>query len=228
MALGLQTEVTAGDFLPIVKYDARAGRWTRRDRDNVGNVDEVDITNQFRAVFDLENIEVGYMDLTGAQPRWTMQHVSQGLPKKPEGEGWRQGFRLRLKLGKDIGGDVREFASAAKAVIRPIDELHTAFMAAPERQQGKLPIVTMTGTSVVETVAPGGVKQRNYAPKLEIVGWVDRPKDIAAQNAATQPANGAAHAAQASPPSTGATRMESPAPAAAAAPKAAAMAEDFG
>ena len=35
MGLGLSISSSSeggGDFLPIIKYDARAGRWTRRDR----------------------------------------------------------------------------------------------------------------------------------------------------------------------------------------------------
>ncbi len=45
------------DFLPIVKYDARSGRMARLDRDGGDNVSH-DVTRTFKAVFDLENLDV--------------------------------------------------------------------------------------------------------------------------------------------------------------------------
>ena len=63
---GFSTEMSGGgDFTPIVKYDSRAGRIFRVDRvqTNDGFVsDPVDITQGFKAVFDFENIEVGWID----------------------------------------------------------------------------------------------------------------------------------------------------------------------
>ena len=38
------------DFLPIVKYDARSGRISRRDREN-GETHEADITKSFKHDF---------------------------------------------------------------------------------------------------------------------------------------------------------------------------------
>ena len=48
---------SGGSFLPIVKYDARAGRVARVDRDN-GESTATDITNSFKAVFDFNIFEV--------------------------------------------------------------------------------------------------------------------------------------------------------------------------
>ena len=64
---GFSTEPTSGDFLPIIKYDARAGRFFRIDRGANGN-EPVDITDSFAAVFDFENVEVGWMNFSGPQP----------------------------------------------------------------------------------------------------------------------------------------------------------------
>ena len=78
MALGFSNTGTSsggGDFLPIVKYDARAGRFFRVDRED-GVSTPVDITRSFKAVFDFENVETGWIassrDLlpTSRCPRW--------------------------------------------------------------------------------------------------------------------------------------------------------------
>src|SRR5687768_12925228 len=107
MSLGLPT---LGEQKPIVKYDARAGRIFRIDRaDGVNN--QVEITNGFKAVFDLANIEVGYVHfMEGGAPEWAMVKVGQQLPPRPSKE-FRQGFRMNIKLPAALGGDTREFAS---------------------------------------------------------------------------------------------------------------------
>ena len=50
-----------GSFLPIIKYDSRSGRLSRRDRENGENSD-VDITRNFKAIFDFENVEIGFIN----------------------------------------------------------------------------------------------------------------------------------------------------------------------
>ena len=62
MPLNLNTE-GGGDFLPICKYDTRAGRMIRVDRTQGANgwdTDEVDITDKFTAVMDFANCEDCY------------------------------------------------------------------------------------------------------------------------------------------------------------------------
>ena len=60
MYLGFSTAPSeGGDFTPIVKYDARAGRMFRMDRiENNGNFanEAVDITQSFKAIVDFENM----------------------------------------------------------------------------------------------------------------------------------------------------------------------------
>ncbi|HKD75563.1 MAG TPA: hypothetical protein VKB76_08720, partial [Ktedonobacterales bacterium] len=70
------TPSTGGDFLPIIKYDARAGRIFRMDRAEIGNGFEnkaVDITANFKAMFDLESVETGWIDFTpGSAPDFNL------------------------------------------------------------------------------------------------------------------------------------------------------------
>lgn len=190
MALGLQTESGGGDYTPVAKYDARAGRFFRIDRfqDGAGNwsSDDVDITQGFQAVMDLENIEVGWMLFAaGVAPQWNMVPLGQPLPARPSDQH-KQGFRMKMKLGKSCGGDVREFASQAKAVLGAVDALHTAYVEGAKANPGKLPVVAMTGTTAIKTTGKGQTST-NYAPVFEIKSWVDRPAELIGGVPANEP-----------------------------------------
>lgn len=208
MALGINTETSAPlDLVPIVKYDARAGRFARVDRSNASGqweTDSVDITSAFKAVFDLENIEVGWFNFnTGGAPDIRVVPLGQDTGPRPS-DTHRMGFRVMLKLGKDAGGDVREFCSVAKVVIGSMDELHDKFKA---EGNGKLPVVACKSTRPI-TTGSGQTKSTNYAPVFEVVQWVPRPPDLifkprAKSNGAAKPAAG--------PAATGSTKVEAPA-----------------
>ena len=218
MAFGFNYESTGGEIIPIVKFDARAGRFFRIDRtDGVNN--PVDITGSFKAVMDFENIEVGFIHFpAGAAPEFRVAPIGQPMPEKPNGN-FRQGIRMMLKLGKDSGGDVREIASTAKAMLGAFDSCHTEYLAGVKNNAGKLPVVALE--TVIPIVTNGrndkgeAVKTTNYAPVFKIASWVERPADLV-----FSPKNGgdvapasvqAAPAAAALPPSTGSTQVSAPA-----------------
>jgi len=218
MAFGFNYETTGGEIIPIVKFDARAGRFFRIDRtDGVNN--PVDITGSFKAVMDFENIEVGFIHFpAGAAPEFRVAPIGQPMPEKPNAN-FRQGIRMMLKLGKDSGGDVREIASTAKAMLGAFDTCHTEYLAGAKVNAGKLPVVALE--TVIPIVTQGrndkgeAVKTTNYAPVFKIASWVDRPADLV-----FSPKNGggvtpapvqASTPAPALPPSTGSTQVSAPA-----------------
>ena len=215
MALGLT--LGDGSFTSFCKFDARAGRWFTKSAEG-----DIDITDGFTAVFDFEQIEVGWMMFaSGVAPSYVVQDISLGVPAKPQGDNWKQGFKMLIALPASIaGGGARELSSTAKALIGVIDRLHTEYSNAPEKSQGKLPVLKMAGTTVVETKGPQGVT-RNYSPNLQIAAWVDRPATLPKKGA---PGAVVAQVAAAAPPATGSTPV--PPPAQKAAPAPAAM--DFG
>lgn len=215
--MGLGLSVGDGNFTPYVKFDARAGRWFTKGADG-----DIDITDGFTAVFDFAQVEVGWMLFAaGTAPVYVTQDISLGVPPKPASGDFKQGFKLNIALpGSIAGGGARELSSTAKALIGVIDRMHTEFSEAPEKSQGKLPVLKMNGTTVVETKGPNGTT-RNYAPNLVIAGWVDRPATLPTRGA---PIAAVAPAAAATPPATGSTAV--PPPPAKAAPAPAAM--DFG
>lgn len=229
MALGLNYESGAGgggDIVPFVKYDARAGRMFRNDRTETNGTysnNPVDITGGFKAVFDLENVEVGYILYAAASaPAYMLTKLGNPLPHKPGDGKWKQGARVMIKLHASCGGDVREITSNAAAFLKGLDDLHSAYEAGKAANAGKLPIVTLK-TTVPITSGSGEKKSTNYQPVFEIAGWAPRPADLV-HVAKEQPLSTAA--APATAPSTGSN--VAPPPAAKPATPAMADAEDFG
>lgn len=201
MGLGLPVRAS-GEFNALCKYDARAGRMFRVDRverNGTFEKNDVEITQGFQAIFDLKNIDVGYVRFVeNGAPEWAMVKIGQPLPAKPSADH-RQGFRVNIKLAKSLGGDLREFASAAGCVISAMDQLYDAYSKAPEAAAGKLPVVAMTGSTAVKS-GSGQRTSTNYAPNLVITGWVDRPAELAATNGNGTNGNGHAQHAPANVP----------------------------
>ena len=210
MALGFNFAEggSSGEIIPIIKFDCRSGRMFRRDRVN-GEDNVVDISRTFKAVFDFENIEVGYINFdTGSAPDFQVVRFGQKQPDRPS-DKHKPGVRLLVKLTKELGGDLRELASTARAFFRGIDELHTAYSAGAAANPGKLPVVVLKDTVAI-TTGEGARKSRNYSPVFEIVGWVARPADLV-----YKPKNGPpvqAPPPSSGPPATGSTQVSAPAP----------------
>lgn len=191
MALGLVTESGGGDYADIIKYDARAGRMFRIDRQQFNgewDTTSVEITNGFQAVFDFANIEVGWaLFAVGIAPQFTMVPLGQPIPERPS-ETHKQGFRINTKLGKNCGDDKREFASCAKAVIGAMDGLHSLYEAGVKANPGKLPVIAMTGS--IPIVSQGkGQSSTNYQPVFELVKWVSRPAELGGTATTTKAAS---------------------------------------
>lgn len=180
MALGLP-QSGGGDRVPIIKYDARAGRLFRVDRSQnaAGQYDSetVEITAAFQAVFDMANIELGWLSFpTNAAPDIVVAPYGQPLPPRPS-TAHRTGFRVHLLLGKSCGGDVREMASNAQASIGGMDALHDAYLSGVKANPGKLPVVKLGATKAIVSTGKAA-SSTNYEPRWEIVSWVDRPDKL--------------------------------------------------
>ena len=201
MALGLNLESSSGgNFLPIVKYDARSGRIFRRDRANGENTD-VDITKSFKAIVDFENLEVGYIDFnTGGAPNFSMVKHGQALPQKPS-DNHKAGVRFVVKLSSACGGDVREIASNAKAFLQGVNTLHDDYLAQASSKPGQLPVVQLSDTIPVVS-GEGAKRTTNYSPVFEITGWAKRPDDMGESTRV--------ESQRATPPSTGGTKVSAP------------------
>jgi hypothetical protein len=233
MALGLDysSKGNGEDIVPFAKYDSRAGRFFRNDRaESNGSYANtpVDITGTFKAIFDLENIEVGFLKFAAnSAPQYKLVKLGQPMPPKPAEDGWKQGVRVMMKLHKDCGGDIRETSSNAAAFLKGIDELHTTYEAQKTANAGKLPVVTLK-TTIPVTSGSGDKKSTNYQPVFEIVGWVPRPADLKHVAKQQQVASPSVAPAAATPPATGSTQVSPPPPAAQKQPEPVGADDGFG
>lgn len=194
MALGFQN-ASSGGFLPLLTYDARAGRMFKRDRvqgPNGWESKQEDLTNlppTFAA--DFLSIETGWAAFTPTGPNFVMVPLGQPVPAKPSPDH-KNGFKLKV-WGQQLGG-VREFSSSSKAVLGALEDLHNAYMAAPEAAQGMVPVIRMTGTKAIVAKGPQG-STTNYAPVFAIIQWTQRIPDLGAATVAIPSAGQAAPSA---------------------------------
>lgn len=197
-----------GDFLPIVKYDARAGRISRVDREN-GESIPTDITNNFKAVFDFENVEVGFIKFAaGMAPDFRLSRFYDRKPvPDPKGD-YKPGVRFVIKLAKECGGDIREIASNAGAFLDAAKKLHVEYEAGVKENAGKLPVIALDGVNA-KTSGEGQKKSTNYVPVFKIVSWVKRPDDLVYVARGSSVASSSEESS--SPPSTGSTKVAAPA-----------------
>src|SRR5262249_25601466 len=154
---GFSTEPSAsGDFIPIVKYDARAGRFFRMDRVDTGNgfaSEPVDITGNFKAIFDFENVEVGWIDFaTGSAPDFELVPIGSQLPDRPSARH-KNGVRFMVKLAKDCGGakPIREIAGTSKAFLSGIQAVYKDYEGQKAANPGKLPVIVLDRTTPIKS-----------------------------------------------------------------------------
>lgn len=203
MTLGINTAFNqGGDFMPILKYNADAGRLFRVDRmqDAAGQFvsSESELPQGTMLAFDFGSIEVGWALLAaGMAPSWQMQPLHPGAAQTPApSKDHRQGFRMKV-WSPNLG--VREFGATSKTVVGAIDDLHTAFERAPEAHAGQIPVARFSGIQGMTRDTPGG-KKTTYKPVFEIVRWQDR--DPAKFGERTVPPPNAQIASAAPPPNT--------------------------
>ena len=196
---GFSTEPSSGgDWLPIATYDARAGRFFRIDRlqDSSGNwtTDKVDITTNFKAMADFDNIETGWLNFAPGQtpnlvlvPLKGIADKTIKMPDRPS-DLHKNGIRFVVKLSKDIGGDrpIREIASSAKAFLGAIETVYEQYAAERSQHPGMLPVLVCDKTTPV-TTGSGKNSSTNYAPSLRIAAWVPRNDLVPQPRGTTQP-----------------------------------------
>lgn len=231
---GFSTEPNSGNFMPIIKYDARSGRMFRVDRVNTGqgfSDNPVDITAQFKAQCDFENLEIGWINFAaGSAPSFTLikmganGQLDQTLPPKPSAQH-KNGLRFICKLAKEIASDkpVREIAGVSKAFLGAIEKVYEQYLSLRHTQPGKLPVLAFDGMPVPVKTGSGEKSSTNYHPKFQIIGWAARgdlqwtPVNTelppAQQNTQQQGAQPNQHAPQGNggvPPNTGSTYAPPP------------------
>lgn len=188
MGLGLSyssSETASSDFLPLVSYNAKAGRLKYSQRVEVNGrweKQEEDVSFQQPAfVADMKNIQIGWLFFkAGMAPVRSLVRIGHPLPPCPVGDYGidergnankpKQGFALRVLDSNRI---VREFSSNAGSVLNAIDALHTEYENRPGEAQDMLPVLQFTGATEVK-----GKHGSNYSPNFQIIKWVPRPAEL--------------------------------------------------
>jgi hypothetical protein len=189
MALGIVDSAGSGsgggDFTPIVKWDAKGGDFTARNRAQtaagVWENDDVDVQMPVKLIADLENIEVGWVAYVPT-PSFVMTKIGGAMPAKPS-DDHKMGFRVRL-YSDELG--LRELSSAAKTVVRALDELHDQYVAEATANEGKVPVVEIKGGKKIKVNTPGG-ELSFKVPDWSIVSWTDRPQQMDGDSGGSAP-----------------------------------------
>ena len=222
---GFSTE-PAGDFMPILKYDSRAGRLFRVDRENTGDGfsnDPVDITASFKAIVDFENVEVGWIDFApGSAPDFRLVKMGETLPPRPS-DRHKNGVRFVLKLAKICGGDQAEsgrWRGRRRRSFPASRRCTTPTRRAKGKNAGKLPVIVLEKTTPIKS-GSGERQSTNYQPTFKIVSWAPRGDLVFEPKAGTSTQQSMPLT---TPPATGSTKVDPPS----AATRETADADDFG
>jgi hypothetical protein len=176
MAFGFNYGGGDAVFNDIIKYNAKEGRFYRVDREDGENV-EVEITSEFKAIFDMENLEVGWINFpAGAAPDFKMVPIRTEMPERPSSKH-KNGVRCMLKLSKQLGGSVREIAGNSNVIMKAFDLLDDDFLEGQKEHPNMLPVVVLDGTARV-TTGSGETKATNHRPIFKIAAWIARPDDL--------------------------------------------------
>jgi hypothetical protein len=131
------------------------------------------VNDEFRAVFDLENLQRGWIKFPkGAGPETVL--VPAGAdPGDAPSDDHKEGLRIVVKMADALGGDVRELMSTAVVLWNAIDDLHDKYLAGVADHPGELPVVTLTSTREMKTQSG-----TSFVPIFAIADWVPRPAEL--------------------------------------------------
>lgn len=163
--------------LPIVKFESGTGRFLRIDQEEHRRA-FVDITAGFRALLDMENLQVGWMRFAhGVAPDLQLFPIGGVWPAAPS-PSHRRGVRVMMQLDPAVGGGVRELCSTASGFLVAFDALHDDWLRSRGDYPGQLPIVSAVTTKGVQRTPPG--TSQSCRPDLSITGWAARPAALPA------------------------------------------------
>lgn len=127
-----------------------------------------------QAVFDLPNIRTGWCLIEAGQaPEWVMDaSLSQRAPK-PDGEGWKRGFKVDVYSTAMFGDDepVREWATNSTGATMAIQQLYADWERSKE--DGKLPVVEFQGATPTKVG-----KGNTNVPIFKIIKYVTTPAGL--------------------------------------------------
>jgi hypothetical protein len=168
-----------GESLGKLAWDFDIGKFVLEDRvfanggwepqqQNIEN-------NKFRAVFDLQTVEVGWIAyIKGEGLNAKLVRLGGDYGDQPT-DRHNEGFRLPVKMDSSLGGAVREFISTFRSLWAALSRLHDDYLAGVGKHPDCLPAV-----DVADVVKEPTKKGSLLVPRYKISGWVPRPPDLPA------------------------------------------------
>lgn len=169
---------SGGDASPYIRFGAAINAWQMSDADGK----PVEFAFDKPAVFDIQNIQLGWLLLETGNRDWKPWPNNVQQPK-PEGE-YKAGFDVSV-YSKQLFGEapVRSYSSNSTGSVMFIQELYNQAEAAPEFAQGLSPVVQITGSKAIK-VGKGNTR----VPQFQITQWIARPAAFGADAAPPAPA----------------------------------------
>jgi hypothetical protein len=170
--MGFKRKSSGGNFMPFVKFDARNGRFYLERRVQTPNgweKQQTDITDRFRAVFDLANAQQGWIRFPpGAPPETKLVSAGEDPGKAPSNDH-KEGFRVLVQ----VDGVVHEFMANSVGAWNGMSALHDAYLREVAKHPGEAPEVTLH-----DVIKHNYTNGSSFEPALIIVGWVPRSDDF--------------------------------------------------
>lgn len=171
MPLMLQAENTG---MPFIRYISNEDLWLHSTES--GEMSEIDMKDgalPAPIIFDMENIEMGWLMLAVGQRDWK-PFPSINVPTEKPSDEYKQGFSVKTYSTKLFGDEpLREFCASGAGIMMFIQRLYNE--CEPEFGKGKVPAVKILKTPSIKL---GKGTSRNV--QYEIVKWVDRPAEMLA------------------------------------------------
>lgn len=190
------------DFLPTIRINGKDGGVERSTWD--GSERGLEVVDDLVCLMDWSTLQVGWVEFTDKGPDKRLVAIGDPLPDRPS-EKHKQGVQVVVYLPGGLG--CHEICSTAIGVVGALERIYEASIAAPEWQQGKVPVVRLTEFQKEKT------KHGNRAiPVFEILDWKDRPAELDEHKASPKPrAAMPASTSTSRPAATGSTQMTPPA-----------------
>ena len=171
MSLGKRKSSTGNSFMPLLKFDARVGRFYLEQRVQTSNgweKQQTDITDRFRAVFDLANAKRGWLKFPRGAPPETVLVPAGEDPGEAPSEDHKEGFRV---LGQ-VDGVAHEFMSTSVGAWNAVNALHDVYIREAPKHPGEAPVVALH--DIVERRYASG---SSFQPSFVVTEWVACPDE---------------------------------------------------
>jgi len=157
----------SGNYDPILKFNAKAGRFAHRDSDG-----EVEIENP-TFVIDLYNVGLGWAAFREGEAPERVFDPEPGMRAAKTRDDQKRCMMVRTFATESFKGRA-ELCTTSMHMLNALKDLYAVFREAAEKNgDGKLPVINCVG------VTPSKDKYgTNYRPEFKIVDWVERPDEL--------------------------------------------------